>query len=358
MVVVDDTAIGADRDVDARLLIVAVTLGADIDECRGLAAADALRLARDADGATADADLDEVRTCLCEEAEALCIDDIAGADLDVIAEMLVDVAKRDALPLGEALRGVDAEHIRTSLQQGRYALCIVARVDAGADDVALVLIDELELMFFVVRVILAEDHVAQALVLVDERQHVELVLPDQVVGLRQRRCVSIRIDEFLERRHERLGLRVEAHARDAVVTARHDAQELARRRAVFRDSHRRMARLLQEVENLAERRRRLDVGVTADKTGFVVLDAGYHGSFCFNALRAVDEGNATLFCKCDCHLVIRDCLHDGRRHRDVHRDLRFFTLLELHERRLERYIIRDTFIRRIPWDEKILSKRV
>ena len=358
VVIVDDTAVGADRDVDARLLVVAVALGADINERRSLAAADALRLARDADGAAADADLDEVRTRLSEEAEALGVDDIARADLDIAAEVLVDVLERDALPLREAFRGVDAEHIRTGLQECRDTLRVVARVDAGADDVALVLVDELELMLLVVRVVLAEDHVAQALVLVDERQHVELVIPDEVVRLRQRRRVRIRVDELLERRHERLRLRVEAHARDAVVAARHDAEELARRRAVFRDSHRRMARLLQEIQDLAERRRRLDVGVTADKTGFVVLDVGYHGSFCFNALRAVDERDTALFRECDCHLVVRDRLHDGRRHRDVHRDLRFFTFLELHQRRLERDVIRDALIRRITWDEKILSKRV
>ncbi len=99
MVIVDDTAVGADRDVDARLLEILIALAADVDERRRLAAADALRLARDADRAAADADFDEVRTRLREEAEALGIDDIARTDLDVLTEMLVDVAERDALPL-------------------------------------------------------------------------------------------------------------------------------------------------------------------------------------------------------------------------------------------------------------------
>ncbi len=99
MVVVHEAAVRADRDVDARLLEILIALAADIDERRRLAAADALRLARDADGAAADADFDEVRTRLREEAEALGIDDIARTDLDVLTEMLVDVAERDALPL-------------------------------------------------------------------------------------------------------------------------------------------------------------------------------------------------------------------------------------------------------------------
>ena len=60
----DEAAVGADRDVDARFLEILVACAADIDECRGLAATDALRLTRDADGAAADADFDEIRTAV------------------------------------------------------------------------------------------------------------------------------------------------------------------------------------------------------------------------------------------------------------------------------------------------------
>ena len=59
-IVIHDAAVGADGHIDARLLIVFVTRRGDFDERGRLAAADALGLAGDADGAAADADLHEV----------------------------------------------------------------------------------------------------------------------------------------------------------------------------------------------------------------------------------------------------------------------------------------------------------
>ena len=52
---------------------------------RGLAAADALLFAGDADRTAADADLDEIRAGFDQIAEAFGVDDIAGADQDLVA---------------------------------------------------------------------------------------------------------------------------------------------------------------------------------------------------------------------------------------------------------------------------------
>ena len=161
MVVMNDTTIRADRNVYTRLLIVFVTLTADIDQCRCLTTADPLGLTRDADGAATDTDFDKVRAGLSQETEAFAVDYVAGADLDILTEVLVDVFQRDTLPLREAFRGINAQDIRASLYEGRDTLCIVTGVDTSTDDVALILIDELQLMFFVVIVVLTEYHVGR-----------------------------------------------------------------------------------------------------------------------------------------------------------------------------------------------------
>ena len=211
MVVVDDAAVRADGDVDARFLKILIALSTDIDERSCLPAADPLCLTRDADRAPADADLDKICPRVCEEAEALAVDDVARTDLDCIAVLLTDVLDGQALPLGEPLRGVNAEHIDARLDERRHALGIVTRVDARADDVALVVIGQFKFILLVVGVVLTEHHVAEALILVDEREHIKLALPDEIVCLRESRCVCICPDEFFEWCHEGADLRIERH---------------------------------------------------------------------------------------------------------------------------------------------------
>ena len=88
--VVHDAAVGADGNVDARLFEVLVARLRHFDDGRGLAAADALLLTRDADGAAADADLDEVRAGVGQEAEALGVHHVARAHLHVVAVVFAD----------------------------------------------------------------------------------------------------------------------------------------------------------------------------------------------------------------------------------------------------------------------------
>ncbi len=104
VMVVHDAAVGADGDVDARLLEVLVAGLRHLDGGRGLAAADALLLARDADGAAADADLDEVGARVGQEAEALGVHHVARAHLHGVAVMLANPFQRELLPVGVAFR--------------------------------------------------------------------------------------------------------------------------------------------------------------------------------------------------------------------------------------------------------------
>ena len=83
--VIDDSAVRADRNIDACLLEVFVSGLADLDQGRSLASADSLGLTCDADGTAADSDLDKVRSALRQEQEAFLINNaelaakIAGA---------------------------------------------------------------------------------------------------------------------------------------------------------------------------------------------------------------------------------------------------------------------------------------
>ncbi len=176
---------GADWDVDAGLLVVLVAGLGDLNDRRSLTASDALRLAGDADGAAADADLDEVCAGLGQEQEALAVNDVACADLHLVAVVLTDPGNGAGLPLAVALGAVDAQDIGTGLDEQRHALGIVAGVDARADDVALVLVQQLVDVLLVGVIVLAEHHILQVAFLIDERQGVDLVVPDDVVAVMQ-----------------------------------------------------------------------------------------------------------------------------------------------------------------------------
>ena len=252
VIVVHDAAVGADGDIHAGLAEVFVARGAHLNERGGLAAADTLRFARDADGASADADFDKVRAALGEKAEAVAVDDVARADLDGIAIVRAHVVDDLLLPDGVSLGRVDAQHIRASLHKRGDALGVVAGVDARADEVALLVVLKREGVLLVLGVVLAEDEVEQVVVFIHDGQRVELVLPDDVVSLleRGRRRSG---DELFARSHELAHLQISAHAAHAVVAARHDAEELAVGRCVLGDGDGREAVFLLEGQHVGQR---------------------------------------------------------------------------------------------------------
>ena len=264
----------------------------------------------------------------------------------------MNVMQGNALPLGEALRGINAQHIRPCLQEGWHPLRIVPGIDARPHDIALAGVQQLKLVFLVVRIVLAEDHVAQALLLINQGQHVQLMLPDHVIGLGKGRGICIRIDEILELRHKGARLGIKTHAGQTVITAGHDAQELARRRAVLRHRHGGMARPGKKLQNLPQGRAGLDIGVTVDKA----LDTGHHSRFFLNALGTVDEGNTALLGQGNGHGIIGHGLHDGRCHGNVHGDFRLLALPELHQRRFQGHIRRNALVRRIARHQQIFPE--
>ncbi len=120
---------------------------------------------------------------LARKQEALAVDNVACADLHLVAVVVADPVDGAGLPLAEALGGVDAEHIRASLDERGHALGIVAGVDTRADNVALVLVEQLVGVLLVGIIVLAENDALQVAVLVDEGR--ELILLSQMMSLLQ-----------------------------------------------------------------------------------------------------------------------------------------------------------------------------
>ena len=355
--VVDDAAIGADGHIDAGLLEVFVASLCNLDGSRSLAAADALGLARDADGAAADADLHEVRARLCQKAEALAVDDVAGTDLHGVAVVLAHPLNRHLLPIGIALGRVDAQHVGARLDQRRNALGVVAGVDACAHHVSLMGVEHLVGVRFVGIVVLAEHHIGERVVVVHERQRIQLVIPDDIVsnlegGVRRRH------NQLLARGHELGNLLIAAHAGKAIIALGNHAKQLTVRRAVVGNRHRGVVGGLLQGDDLVKRHVGRKVGVGLDEPSLVVLHALDHGGFLLDGLVAVDEGKAALGGKCYGHVVVRDGGHDSGHHRNVQRKRALlFALAILDERRFQADRRRNARSRRVARHQKILVER-
>ena len=357
MVVVDDTAVGAHGHVDASLLVVLVASTADVNQRGGLATADALGLAGNADGTAADTDLDEVGTAVGQKAEALGVDNVTGTDLDVLAVVGANPLDGALLPLAEALGRVDAQDVGTGLDEQRHALGIVAGVDAGADHVALIAVEQLVGVGLVAVVVLAEDDAHQVIVVVDDGQGVELVVPDDVVGNLEA-DVLVAYDELLTRGHELGDLRLVVITAGAIVTAGDDAQELTLGSAIVSDRHGGVTGLLLELDDLLHGHVGGQRGIGLNEASLVILDGLDHSGLGLGALGTVNEGQATLGSERDTHVDARDGLHDGGNHGDVQGDCRLLTALKAGQRRLKRDVVGDALRGRVARDQQILRKRV
>ena len=206
-------------------------------------------------------------------------------------------------------------------------------------------------------VVLAEHDTEQAIVLVNNRQCVELLVPNDVVRLLEG-DVLVAHDELLARSHERSDLGRRIIAARTVVAAGHDAEQLAVRRAVLGDGHGGVAGLLLEIHDLLHRHFGREGGVGNHEPGLVVLHGLDHRGFLLGRLRTVDEGHAALSSERDAHLLARNGLHDGGNHRDVKRDRGLLAALEAHEWGLERYVCGNALGRRVSGHQQVLRERM
>ena len=185
MVIVNDSAVGADRNINSGFFEVLITSRSNLDNCSRLSAADALLFTRNADGATADTDLHEVRPNVRKVAETFAVNDIACTDLHTVAVFFAHPANRICLPLTVTLGTVDAKHIHACLNQRRDSFFVVTRVDACAYNISLMLVQKFVRIILVRIIVFAENKMRQSLIFVDNRKCVQLVVPKNVIRFTQ-----------------------------------------------------------------------------------------------------------------------------------------------------------------------------
>ena len=281
----------------------------------------------------------------------------AGTDFHIVAVVLAHPFDGHLLPVRIALGRVDAQNVGASLDQSGNTLGVVAGVDARANQVALLVVEQLERVFLMGVVVLTEHEVAQVIVRVDDRQAVELVIPDDVVGFLERGAFGSN-HEILAGSHELGNLGVERHARKAIVALGNDAEQLAASLAVIGDGHGGMAGLLLQGDDFLERGVGRKVGVGNDEAGLVRLHASDHGRFALDGLVAVNKRNATFSGEGNSHVVVRNSGHNCRHHGDVQRNgALFLTLAVTHQRRFQVNLRRDAGRRGVARDQQILIER-
>lgn len=176
-------------------------------------------------------------------------------------------------------------------------------------------------------VVLAEDDAHQVIVVVDDGQCVELVVPDDVVSNLEA-DVLVTHDELLTRGHKPGDLRLVVIAAGTIVTAGDDAQELTLGSAVVGDRHGGVTGLLLELDDLLHGHVGGQRGIGLNEAGLVILDSLDHSGLGLGTLGTVNEGQATLGSERDTHVDARDGLHNGGNHGDVQGDCRLLTALK------------------------------
>ena len=335
MIVLDDAAVGADGHIDAGFFKVPVPLRRHVDDRRSLTATDALGLPGDADGAAADADFHEVSPGVRQEAEALAVYHVAGAHLHGVTIVVPDPLQGPGLPFGVALGGVDDQHVHPGVHQGRDPLRIVPGIDAGAYHIALLAVQQLQGIALVGVIVLAEHEADQMAVRRQDRQGVELVIPDDVVCSLQAGALRGG-DDLLRRSHELLDRCGRVHAADPVVPAGDQAQQLAGAGAVVGHRHGGVAGAFLQGQHVRQGVLQTQIGITGDKASLVVFHLPHHLRLLIDGLGDIDEGDAALSGQGDAHFLTGDRLHDGGDHGHIHGEGGLLSPAVLHHRRLER----------------------
>ena len=98
-------------------------------------------------------------------------------------------------------------------------------------------IQQLVRVFLMILVVLAENKRNKTSVVIYDRKCIQLIIPDNVIGLFQR-CAFFRIDHLFDRCHKAFHLIRRIHTADPVITAGNDTYQLAVDRTVIGDSNR------------------------------------------------------------------------------------------------------------------------
>ncbi|MPM87588.1 hypothetical protein SDC9_134688 [bioreactor metagenome] len=180
-------------------------------------------------------------------------------------------------------------------------------------------------------VILAEDEGNQRPLSGDDGQGVELVVPDQVVGLLQAGALRGE-DQLFHGGHKGRYLLRAVHAADTVIPAGDKAHKPAGAGAVLGHGHGGVARFFLQGQHVGKRAVGPEVGVADHKARLVALYPADHLGLPVNGLGHVDKSHAALPGKGNAHLLPGDGLNHRGNHGDVGGKSRLLPPAEFYQR--------------------------
>ena len=264
------TAVAANGHIDTCLFHIFVACLCHVDQCGSLSAADTLLFTGDTDGTATDTHLDEIGSGFDQVVETFLINNISGTDQHFVTIRFLDPLQCCLLPFGIAVGRVDTQYIDTRFNQRRNTFHIVACVDPRAYEQFLIAAGQLFRIVAVAVVVFAEDEILQVLFFVDDRQRVQFVIPDDLVGFTQ--ChAQFADDQFGERSHEFFHLLVGRILFGTIVATGHHTQQFTVRSTVVRHTDRRVFGALYQSDYICQRIFRRQIGVADYKTGFELL---------------------------------------------------------------------------------------
>ena len=136
MIVVNYSAVRANGYVYACFFEVFVSCFGNVYDCRCLSAPDSFCFARYANGTTADADFYKICARVCQKSKSVGVYDVSGTYFYAVTVAFPDPCDCTALPFRKALRRVDAQHVRTCVNQCGNALGVVACIYSGSDNIS------------------------------------------------------------------------------------------------------------------------------------------------------------------------------------------------------------------------------
>ena len=183
MIVINDSAVGTDRNVNTSLFIVFISCCSNIKNCRSLTTANTLLLSCNADGSAADSYLNEISSVFSKESESFAVNNVACPNLNGITVCIADPLKRPCLPFGISFRRVNRQDIYSGFKKSGDPFLIISGIDTSTNDVSLVLIQKFKRVVFVSIIVFAEDQSFEVHISVNYRELIDLVTPDDVVSL-------------------------------------------------------------------------------------------------------------------------------------------------------------------------------
>ena len=110
--IVNDTAVRTNRNVNSRFFVIFISRLGNFDNRRCLTSADSFRFAGYTNRTTADTYLDEIRARFGKEQKSVLIDNVSRADFNLIAIFFSYEFDGFFLPAGVTLGRIDTKNVR------------------------------------------------------------------------------------------------------------------------------------------------------------------------------------------------------------------------------------------------------